>query len=94
MIKRDGQRRRRRKLVAKDDQLAMLEIWSEGAVIASQVNAWPRYQRSQPRDERKGVHDDVGGAVAERVFELVHDLRVPIDREALIGHGRSGDIAA
>ena len=84
----------RRWLVAKDDQLAMLELWSEDAVIASQVNAWPRYQRSQPCDERKGVHDDVGGAVAERVFELVHDLRVLIDREALIGHGRSGDIAA
>ncbi len=48
--------------MAKDDRLAMLEIWSEHAVIASQVNAWSGYQRRQPCDERSRDRGAVGEA--------------------------------
>ncbi len=75
------------------DQLAVLEIRSEDAVIPSEVGTWSGYQRSQPCDERQQVHHDMRCSVAEGVVELVYDLSMIIDRESLVGQRRSGDVA-
>ena len=57
------------------------------------VGAWSGYQRSQPCDERQGVHHDMGCSVAEGVLELMYDLTAvvscsagaDIDAEAVVG---------
>ena len=43
--------------------------------------------------EVEGVEDDVSGPVTEGVFESVDDLCALIDREALVGQRRTGDVA-
>ena len=44
--------------------------------------------------EFDGVEHDMGGAVPEGVLESIHDLRAVVDREAFVGDGRAGDVAA
>ena len=39
-------------------------------------------------------HDDMGGAVAPRAFELQHDLAGAVAGEPLVGNGGAGDVAA
>ena len=36
----------------------------------------------------------MGGAVTEGVLESNHDLPAVVDREAFVGDGRAGDVAA
>ena len=61
---------------------------------ANQMQPWPRHECGQALHELQRRHDDVGGAVAPRAFELQHDLARWIALEPLVGNGRAGDIAA
>jgi hypothetical protein len=63
-------------------------------VVSDQVEPWRRYQGGELLEEFEGLEDDVGGAVAPGVAELVEDAAVGEQGEAFGGDGRSGDVAA
>lgn len=43
-------------------------------MVAGEVDAWARYERGKAGDEVRWAEQDVCGAVAERVLELIDDL--------------------
>ena len=63
-------------------------------VEAGEVQARTRYESCEPSDEIQGVEHDVGGAVVERLLELVDDLFSFVGRQPFVRDGGSGDIAA
>ena len=63
-------------------------------MVASEVCPGSRHECCEAGDEVCGVEEDVGGAVAEGVFELIDDLAGGIDREAVEAEGRARDVPA
>jgi len=53
-----------------------------------------RHQTRQWGDETQWLQHDVCRHVSERLFVAVHDTPLAIDRQALGGDQRAGDIAA
>jgi hypothetical protein len=43
-------------------------------MVTGEIDPRARYECSEVGDKVLGAEQDMGGAVAERVFELVHDL--------------------
>ena len=76
------------------DVFTLFAVWGEHAVEAGEVQTRTRHQRGQSGNEVEWVEDDMGGAVAEGLFELVDDLATLIGGEALVGDGGSGDVTA
>ena len=66
----------------------------EPAVVAQQMGPGPRHPGGEACDEVFGLEQDVGGAVAERAFELEHHQRVAVDAQARLGGRRSAHLAA
>ena len=77
-----------------DDAVAVLEVRGEHAVVPGEMGAGAWNEGGEAGDEVDGVEHDMSGAVPEGVFEPIHDLPAVIDREAFVGDGRAGDVAA
>ncbi len=75
------------------DRLTMLAIRGEHAVEAGEVQSRARNQGGQAGDEVEWLEDDMGGAVAEWLLELVDDLSPLAGREPFVGDGGPGDVA-
>jgi len=52
------------------------------------------HQGGQALHEFQRLHDDMGGAVFVRTFQLQHDLTGAVALEPFVGDGRPGDVAA
>jgi len=50
-----------------------------------QIHSRLRHQGGQPGDEVQRLEDDVRGAIAVRCLELVTDVAIGGEREALLG---------
>jgi len=59
-------------------------------MIAGQVGPGPWYQRWQARHEVFWAEQDVGGAIAEGMLELVASFPIDSGREPLEADGRPG----
>lgn len=70
----------------------MLAIRGEDAVETGEVEPGARNQRGKTSYEVQWIEDDMRGAVAERLFELVDDLPAFVSREALIGDRWPGNV--
>ena len=89
---------------AGDETAAVFEVRGEHAVVSGEMGAgaWHRasslrerhFRGGETGDKVDGVEYDMCGPVTEGVLESVHNLPAVIDREAFVGDGRAGDVAA
>ena len=77
-----------------DDVAAVFEVRGEHAVVSGEVGAGTWHEGGEAGDEVDGVEHDMSCAVTEGVLESIHDLPAVIDREAFVGDGWTGDVAA
>ena len=77
-----------------DDAVAVLAVRGEHAVVSGEMGAGAWNEGGEAGDEVDGVEHDMSGAVPEGVLEPIHDLPTVIDREAFVGDGGAGDVAA
>ena len=77
-----------------DDAAAVLAVRGEHAVVSGEMGAGAWDEGREAGNEVDGVEHDMGGAVPEGVLESIHDLGAVIDREAFVGDGGAGDVAA
>ncbi len=71
-----------------------LGFGGEHTMESYEVESGPWYKRGQALHELQWRHDDVGGAILIRAFELQHNITGAVEFEPFIGDGRAGDIAA
>jgi hypothetical protein len=87
-------RRRALRLAAGDDLGAHGGVGGEHAVIADHVESRRRDEGGEPGDEVEGVEQDGVGAVLPGRLEREPDAAVVVEREALLGERRPGEVAA
>ncbi len=61
---------------------------------SNEVEPGPWHKRGQALHELQWCHDDVGGAILIRAFQLQHNITGAVEFEPFIGDGRAGDVAA
>lgn len=71
---------------------AKLKIWDEA--VTTRDDPRFRHQGRQPGDEIQWLEDDVCRAVAVRCLQLVTDVPIGRQRQALFRDGRPTDVAA
>jgi len=84
---RVGTLARRRARRRGPDEAAMARVWGKQAVEPKQVTARARHRRSQAGDEVERLEQDVGGAVAKRMLQLVDHQPVTVAAETLTRNG-------
>jgi len=72
----------------------MARVRGKQAVEPNQVTARARHARSQARDEVERLEQDVGGAVAKRMLQLVDHQPVTVAAETLTRNARARHVAA
>jgi len=76
------------------DAFAMLEVWGEYPVKASEVQSRAWDQCGQAGNEVQRFQHDVGRTIPERMFVAVNDTPPVIDTEAFGGDRWAGNVAA
>jgi len=72
---------------------AVLAVGREHDVKTRQINSRLRHKRCQPGDKIQWIENDVGGAVTVWCLQLVTNVAVRRERQALFRDGGSADIA-
>ena len=72
---------------------AVLAVGREQAVKTGQIYPRFRHQRCQPGDEIQWFEDDVRRAVSVRRLQLIANIPVRRERQALLRDGRPADVA-
>ena len=67
-------------------------IGREHAMKANEMEPWSRHKSSQALEEFQRGHDEMGGAIAIRGFELEDDLAGPGAAEPFVAQGRARDV--
>ena len=73
---------------------AVLAVRGKYAIEARQVDPRLWHQGGEPGDEVQRLEDDMGGAIAVRRLELVADVAMGRERQALFRDRRATDGAA
>ena len=71
-----------------------LGVGGEHTMESYEVEPGPWHKRCQALHERQWRHDDVGGAILIRAFQLQYNVTGAVGFEPFIGDGRAGDVAA
>ena len=72
------------------DAFAMLEVWCEHPVEASEVQSWAWDQCGQAGNKIQRFQHDMGRSIPEGIFVAVYHPSLVIDTEAFSGYGWIG----
>src|SRR5262245_19835171 len=77
-----------------NDFTAQLRVGRQHTVETDQMETRARHQSRQALHELQRLHEDMGGAVFVRTFQLQYDLAGAVTLEPFVGDGRPGNVAA